>query len=208
MSDSSQPGFASLTSIGWPDYNLAYRLIAIAPCVSDVVSAAGGWLFDRARSGWRIHVFTVNPVTPADAMALEILGVESVAPLGMLTSEELQRVAALAIDGEILGGGAIFAQRVHALVQHGATEVVVWGAVPARLKRQCVEVRQTSFSKASRVFKARALSVVGVPARADSLPDEIFGRVASPILRYHSDLRVADNRQANTSVFPTQYRRA
>jgi len=187
---------------------LAYRLIAVAPCVSEVVSAAGGWLFDRARSGWRIHVFTVDPVTAADTTSLEILGVETVAPLSALTSQELLCAAALAIDGEILGGGPLLAQRVYALVQHGATEVVVWGAMPARLKKQCVEVRQTSFSKASRVFKARALSVVGGTASADSVPDEIFGRVASPILRYHSDLRVADNRQVNTNVLPTRYRRA
>lgn len=36
--------------------DVSYRLDIVAPSVGDVVKHAGGWIFDRARAGWRVRV--------------------------------------------------------------------------------------------------------------------------------------------------------
>jgi hypothetical protein len=42
------------------DKGFAYRLAVISPTASGVVAAAGSWLFDRAKSGWRIGLFLTS----------------------------------------------------------------------------------------------------------------------------------------------------
>jgi hypothetical protein len=188
MQQSLRPVMARTLPIRWPENGIAYRLVAIAPTVRDVVEAAGGWLFDRARCGWKVETVIVDAITSADALSLKILGVERVAPLRASSLEILHRAAALAICGGMLEGTTMLSKRVQALLQHSATEVVVWGSAPARLQQQSEEVRHAPFSAASRVFKARALMAGGFAVAGSLEPSETFFRIVPPTLRYRSDL--------------------
>jgi hypothetical protein len=174
--------------IRWPDNGIAYRLVAIAPTVRDVVEAAGGWVFDRAKCGWKVETFIVDPITSADAVSLKILGVERVAPLTASSLEVVHRAAALAICGGMLEGATMLSKRVQALLQHSATEVVVWGSAPAWLLQQSEEVRHAPFGAASRAFKARALMAAGFAVAISPEPSETFLRIVPPTLGYRSDL--------------------
>ncbi len=188
MQQSARPVMARTLPIRWPDNDIAYRLVAIAPTVRDVVEAAGGWLFDRAKCGWKVETFIVDPITSADAVPLKILGVETVAPLSASSLEVVHRAAALAVCGGMLEGTTMLSKRVQALLQHTAAEVVVWGSAPARLQQQSEEVRHAPFSAASRVFKARALMAAGFAVAGSLESSETFFRIVPPTLRYRSDL--------------------
>ena len=188
MSQSIRPLTARAVPIQWLDNGLAYRLVAIAPTAGDIVEAAGGWLFDRAKCGWKVEAFIVDPITSADSVSLQILGVEKAAPLSASSLENLHRAAALAICGRTLEGTTMLSKRVHALIQRCASEVVVWGSTPARLLQQSEEVRHVPFSAASRAFKARALMAAGNAVASSLESSETFRRIVPPTLRYRSDL--------------------
>ncbi|WP_343575423.1 hypothetical protein [Mycobacterium sp.] len=50
---------------------MRYRLDVVAADVADVVTFAGGWLFDRAMAGWDVTVLVADHV---DERPLRILG--------------------------------------------------------------------------------------------------------------------------------------
>jgi len=83
------------------DKGFAYRLAVISPTVSGVVTAAGSWLFDRAKGGWRIGLFVIDPVEPADAAALRILGVDKVEPLSARKLDDIESASAIAVDSTV-----------------------------------------------------------------------------------------------------------
>lgn len=177
------------------DKGCAYRLAVISPTASGVVAAAGSWLFDRAKGGWRIGLFVIDPVEPADEAALRILGVDTVEPLSALKPADIESASAIAVDSTILDGATMLAKRLHALALCRATEILMWGPAPAHWTKVCEDVRYLNPSTASRAFKARALTVSGAKAGDDGTV-ETFHRVTAVFLRYGSDLHAADSTTA------------
>lgn len=173
------------------DKGCAYRLAVISPTASGVVAAAGSWLFDRAKGGWRIGLFVIDPVEPADAAALQILGVDTVEPLSALEPTDIESASAIAVESTILDGATMLAKRLHALALRRATEILMWGPAPAHWTKLCEDVRCPNPSTASRAFKACALTVSGATAGDDGTA-ETFHRVTAVSLRYDSDLHAAD----------------
>ena len=57
------------------DGSVAYRLDVVAASAADVVSSIGGWLYDRARAGWDVHVLLAEH---CDHRPLRILGMQAV----------------------------------------------------------------------------------------------------------------------------------
>ncbi len=53
---------------------LTYELAVIGLDVAEVVRAAGGWICDRVRAGWRVSVLVP---TGSDTRPLQILGVKA-----------------------------------------------------------------------------------------------------------------------------------
>jgi hypothetical protein len=177
------------------DKECAYRLAVISPTASGVVEAAGSWLFDRAKGGWRIGLFVIDPVESADAAALRILGVDKVEPLSALKPTDIESASAIAVDSTTLDGAPMLAKRLHALALRRATEILMWGPAPAHWAELCEVVRYLNPSTASRAFKARALTVSGSTAGDDGTA-ETFHRVTAVSLRYGSDLLAADSTTA------------
>jgi hypothetical protein len=148
-----------------------YRLDVVASNVVDVVKFAGGWLFDRAMAGWEVTVLlTDHP----DDRPLHILGAKTLDLESVLASVETRpRPQALAAAADLLGSDPRVRAGVLQALDHGVTEVTLWGKTwPAELDDSVGRV-QHQLSTAAQTFKAKALAAAA--SRVSSIgPVESF----------------------------------
>ena len=140
---------------------MRYRLHVVAATVVDVVNFAGGWLFDRAMAGWDVTVLVADH---PDDRPLQILGARVLDLENALSSvEDRPRPQALAAAADLFGCDARVRQGVLQALDHGATEVTLWGdACPAELG-ESVSLVQHRLSMAAGIFKSQALAAARVP---------------------------------------------
>lgn len=165
---------------------LRYRLDVIALDVTGLVRAAGGWLYDRAATGWDVNVM----VPPhQDLRPLQILGLRTAdletelsAPDGDPPGHSLAVVVdALAADPRI-------SRRVHQALRRSLTEVVLWGGGwPVEVDSRLSTVQHLP-TVAGRAFKRQALATADlrIDARIDG--PEIFRSDQKYCLPVNSDL--------------------
>jgi hypothetical protein len=140
---------------------MRYRLDVLAPSVVEVVTYAGGWLFDRVTAGWDVTVLVDEH---PDDRPLEILGVE---PLdlesGLAAMESRPHPQTLAVATDLFVRDSRVRQGVLMALERGLTEVTLWGEKwPAELD-DSVDSVQHELSAAARAFKAQALVAAAVP---------------------------------------------
>jgi hypothetical protein len=136
--------------------DMRYRLDVVASNVIDVVRFAGGWLFDRAMAGWDVTVLIAdNP----DDRPLQILGARTLDLEDALESAATRpRPQALAAAADLFGCDSRVRQGVLQALDHGVTEVTLWGETwPAELD-DSVGLVQHRLSMAAQTFKAQALA--------------------------------------------------
>ena len=140
---------------------MRYRLDVIATSVVDVVRFAGGWLFDRAMAGWDVTVLVADH---PDDRPLQILGVQVLDLEDALAAVETRpRPQALAVAADLFGCDPRVRQGVLQALDHGVTEVTLWGETwPAELD-DSVGLVQHRLSMAAKIFKAQALAAAAVP---------------------------------------------
>ncbi len=138
---------------------MRYRLDVVAGSVVDVVRFAGGWLFDRAMAGWDVSVLLTDVADHPEGRPLQILGVRMVDLEDALASVESRpRPQALAAAADLLGCDPRVRQGVLQALDHGVTEVTLWGQTwPAELD-DSVGLVQHRLSVAAQTFKAKALA--------------------------------------------------
>jgi len=147
---------------------MRYRLDVVASSVVDVVRFAGGWLFDRAMAGWDVSVLLTDLADQPDGRPLQILGAQVVDLEVVLASvesgvESRPRPQALAAAADLLGCDPRVRQGVLQALDHGVTEVTLWGETwPAELD-DSVGLVQHRLSMAAQMFKAKALAAAAVP---------------------------------------------
>ena len=148
--------------------DMRYRLDVVAASVADVVRFAGGWLFDRAMAGWDVTVLLTDRVADhRDERPLQILGAQTLDLEDALASigsgvdsgvETRPRPQALAVAADLFGCDSRVRQGVLRALDHGATEVTLWGETwPAELDDSVGRV-QHRLSTAAQTFKAQALA--------------------------------------------------
>ena len=135
---------------------MRYRLDVVASGVPEVVRFAGGWLFDRVMAGWDVTVLIADG---ADDRPLQILGVDTLDLETALASvDHRPRPQTLAVAADLFERDARVRQGVLQALEHGTTEVTVWGENwPAELGKKTGSV-QHWLSAAARAFKAQALA--------------------------------------------------
>ncbi|UXA06218.1 hypothetical protein KXD96_25670 [Mycobacterium sp. SMC-2] len=140
---------------------MRYRLDVVAATVVDVVRFAGGWLFDRAMAGWDVTVLVADH---PDDRPLQILGAQVVDLEDALASVQSRpRPQALAAAADLFGCDPRVRQGVLQALDHGVTEVTLWGENwPAELD-DSVGLVQHRLSMAAHTFKAQALAAAAVP---------------------------------------------
>jgi hypothetical protein len=135
---------------------MRYRLHVVASGIADVVKSAGGWLFDRAMAGWDVTVLLAGQ---PDGRPLQILGARVLDLEDALVSAGTRpKPQALAAAADLFGCDSRVRQGVLQALDHGVTEVALWGeSWPAELEGS-VGLVQHRLSMAAKMFKARALS--------------------------------------------------
>jgi hypothetical protein len=162
--------------------NTRYRLDVIAADAADVIASAGGWLFDRAMSGWDIHLLIA--ATPSDVRPLQILGIKT-EPLELVADRP--HTHALAVSADMLSAEACVREVVFHALDRGITEVALWGDPwPPEFHQRAQHVRHR-LSVAARVFKEHALMAANQSARPASVTEVFRGGIPWG-LAYESDL--------------------
>lgn len=140
---------------------MRYRLDVVAATVVDVVRFAGGWLFDRSMAGWDVSVLVADH---PDDRPLQILGARVVDLEDALAAAQSRpRPQALAAAADLFGCDSRVRQGVLQALDHGVTEVTLWGENwPAELD-DSVGLVQHRLSMAARTFKAQALAAAALP---------------------------------------------
>lgn len=163
-------------------YSLKPRLVAIAPCIDEVVQFAGGWLFDQVMAGWDVTVLTADH---ADSRPLHILGARA-ADLEAALARPVWGpcLQAIAVRADMYGSDARVRRMVEILGE-GQAEVRLWGdGRPQDLDGTAGPVRHR-LSAAARAFKAQALAAAALPMDPREVT-EVFRRAeirrTSPVL--------------------------
>ena len=145
---------------------MRYRLDVVASSVVDVVRFAGGWLFDRAMAGWDVTVLLTDLGRHPDARPLQILGARVLDledALALAAADSRPRPQALAAAADLFGCDSRVRQGVLQALDHGVTEVTLWGETwPAELD-ESVGLVQHRLSMAATTFKAQALAAAAAP---------------------------------------------
>ncbi|WP_061557100.1 hypothetical protein [Mycobacterium simiae] len=143
---------------------MRYRLDVVASSVLDVVRFAGGWLFDRSMAGWDVTVLLTDLADQSDLRPLQIIGAQTLDLEDVLASiEHRPRPQALAAAADLVGCDSRVRQGVLQALDHGVTEVILWGETwPAELDGS-VGLVQHRLSTAAQVFKGKALAAAALP---------------------------------------------
>ena len=149
------------TRLAIPRSDLRYRLVVIAKDTVDLVTSAGGWLFDRAMAGCNV---TAVLAERTNERPLRILGVQTAdfadAPVSQLCDAD----SALAVSADLYRTDPRVRDAVLDVLEAGLTNLVMWGDSWSREfdgLGGCVHHR---LSIAARAFKAQALIATGAMA--------------------------------------------
>jgi hypothetical protein len=168
--------------------DMRYRLDVVAASVADVVLFAGGWLYDRAMAGWDVTVLLADHSADyTDERPLHILGAQTIDLEQALASldagvETRPRPQALAAAADLFGCDSRVRQGVLQALDHGATEVTLWGdSWPSELD-DSVGLVQHQLSNAAQIFKAKALAAAALAPEGPIGHTELFrsGLLACP----------------------------
>ncbi|MEU4312224.1 hypothetical protein [Nocardia sp. NPDC024068] len=134
------------------------RLTVLGVSMDDVVSAAGGWIFDLSLAGWEVTVVAGDLGNPRPA---RILGAEALDLDFALTHRHHgPRPQALAISAALMATEGRLRGRVQECLDRGSIEVSIWGRPCAEKPGDRTESTTHRLSRAARVFKQQALRAV------------------------------------------------
>jgi hypothetical protein len=164
--DAADPGVQAVgrvdhTGLRTDVLDIRYRLDVVALSVLEVVTHAGGWLFDRVMAGWDVTVFITDH---ADERPLQILGAQTLdLDYAFASLDRRPRSQALAVATDLFGSDLRVRQGVMKALDHALTEVTLWGGTwPAELD-DSIDSVQHRLSAAARTFKAQALAAAAAP---------------------------------------------
>ena len=152
---------------------MRYRLDVVAPSVPEVVQFAGGWLVDRVMAGWDVTVLIDgdDDVRPLGILGVDVQDLEWALELW----DDRPHPQTVAIAAELFSRDARVRRGVLTALDHGLTEVTLWGEhCPAELDDTVGAVRH-QLSAAARAFKGHALAAIGSLAEPVG-ESEIFRR--------------------------------
>jgi hypothetical protein len=154
---------------------MRYRLDVVALGVLEVVTHAGGWLFDRVMAGWDVTVFIADH---ADERPLQILGAQTLdLDDAFVSLDHRPRPQALAVATDLFGSDLRVRQGVLKALDHRLTEVTLWGETrPSELDDSTDSV-QHRLSAAARVFKAQALAAAAAPNASVGITETFRSRL-------------------------------
>ena len=138
------------------DDDLRYRVDVLAVDVRDVVTHAGGWMFDLAMAGWDVTVIVYRD---DETLPLRILGV-NIVELEQYPDDAAARRSPqlLAVAPDLLEQHPDVGMQISEAIESGLAEAVVWGGPPIGTNAHSVGALTHEPSSAARIFKSRALA--------------------------------------------------
>ncbi|MDY6995512.1 MAG: hypothetical protein SW019_02880 [Actinomycetota bacterium] len=158
------------------------QLLVWGSGVSEIITAAGGYLCDQARCGWDVTVLLADD---CDVRPLTILG--ATARLQQADAESvlgaLNRGQGLLIGAERLARGTEVHRALSRVLSRGANDVTVWGEPKHARADAGLEPAAHRLSSAARAFKAHALAAGGRPPCPTGAvgPTESLFRIRRPL---------------------------
>jgi hypothetical protein len=137
-----------------------YRLDVVAASPADVVCSVGGWLYDRVRAGWEVHVLLPQQ---CDTRPLQILGTQA-SDLDSQIPPASTGCAArgLAVSADMFASDIRIRQEVLNALDRWMTEVTLWhDGWPLAVGHRTTTVQHV-LSAAARAFKRHALTAAGM----------------------------------------------
>ena len=135
-----------------------YRLHVAASDLVDLITAAGGWLADRAMAGWHVTAYIAGD---HDDRPLHILGVGAIDFASALDWRDPTALHTLAVMPDLYQRDKQIRARVRRAIATGEVEANVIGdAYPPDLRRVPTTVEHQC-SSAAQAFKRQALSDAG-----------------------------------------------
>lgn len=139
-------------------------MVVMSQDTADLIRAAGGWLFDRAMSGWDVLALVGDK---ADRRPLRILGVRGVnmdvaLALALASRVSGARPHVVAVSAEVYEVNACAQRFVLRSLDDGG-DVRVWGGAgqdPGEASGEALGTVCHQLSLAARTFKAHALAAV------------------------------------------------
>jgi hypothetical protein len=157
--------------------DIRYRLDVVALSVFEVVTHAGGWLFDRVMAGWDV---TVCIADHADVRPLQIIGTRTLdLDYSFGSLDHRPRPQALAVATDMFGSDLRARQRVLKALDHRLTEVTLWGELRSAELEARTDSVQHRLSDAARVFKAQALAAAATPKASVGCTETFRSRLIS-----------------------------
>jgi hypothetical protein len=146
----------SRPNLGWAT---RHRLTVLAADAIDAVTSAGGLIFDRSSSGWKVDVYLAEP---GDERPLRVLGVSSHGLLPGAFPGPTECPDALVVAGALYKANKNVRHFFNASSRNHLTEVAIWGGKwPAELASGVGQVEHR-LSIAARAFKAHSMDAAGV----------------------------------------------
>ena len=141
--------------------SVKYRIDVIASSPADVVDSVGGWLYDRVRAGWDVHVLLPQR---CDSRPLQILGMQVVdLDRGIVSTSTEYCARGLAVSADMFGADPRIRDEVFTALDRWMTEVTLWhDDWPLSVGHRTTTVQHV-LSGAARAFKHHALAAAGVP---------------------------------------------
>jgi hypothetical protein len=161
--------------------DMRYRLDVVAHSVLEVVTHAGGWLFDRVMAGWDVTVFIADH---ADVRPLQILGTQTLDLDDAFVSRDRRpRPQALAVATGLFGSDLRVRRGVLKALDRQLTEVTLWGETRSSELDETTDSVQHPLSAAARVFKAQALAAAAAPNPSVGMTETFRSRlIARPLV--------------------------
>jgi hypothetical protein len=130
--------------------------------VPEVVTHAGGWLFDRVMAGWDVTVFIADH---SDVRPLQILGTQTLGlDYAFVSRDDRPRPQALAVATDLFGSDLRVRRGVLKALERKLIEVTLWGEARSAELDETTHSVQHHLSAAARVFKAQALAAAAANA--------------------------------------------
>ena len=158
---------------------MQYQLDVMATSVKDVVTCAGGWLFDQSMAGWTVTVLLPMHQNQ-DLRPLHILGANTVDLEATLAGPQ-RSPAALSVAADLYVSDKQVRRRVREALSGGLTQVTSWGPHWSMDLSGRHSYLHHELSSAAVVFKSCALAAAGVEERSGATAETFRTGVPTPI---------------------------
>lgn len=175
---------------------MQHQVDVMASNINDVVTCAGGWLFDQSMAGWTVTVLLPMHIHQ-DLRPLHILGANAVDLEATLAGPQ-RSPAALSVAADLYVSDKQVRRCVRAAISGGVPQVISWGPHWSMERNRRFSYLHHELSSAAVVFKSHALEAAGIEEGSVAIAETF--RTGLHTRRYSTGLTLDRRSQATTAT--------